>query len=177
MSKLRLIHLNEINESKKHFEFKDLEAIGGDSKEFQLKNFHLKFSIQDAGDGYYVSGTLQILREFPCTLCSYESDLSQNIKFDEFIRIDSNFDADSEVIAKSDESESLVLKTPVWDLLEFVRETLHLEEPTQFYPKGQDCKIKCPNYIELLSKGILISSEEMKPASAFDQLKNYQFKG
>ncbi len=177
MSKLRLIHLNEISDTKKSFEFDDLEALGGQSKEFGLKKFSLKFSIQDAGDGYYVSGDLEIIREYPCTLCSFEADLGQKIKFDEFLRVDSSFDADSEVVAKSDESESLVIKSPVWDLLEFVRETINLEEPTQFYPKGQDCKVKCPNYVELVSKGILISSDEKKPVSAFDQLKNYQFKG
>lgn len=177
MSKLRLIHLNEINETRKSFEFNELEALGGSSKEFGLKKFSLKLSIQDAGDGYYVSGDLDIVREFPCTLCSFEADLGQRIKFDEFLRIDASFDADSEVVAKSDESESLVIKSPVWDLLEFVRETINLEEPTQFYPKGQDCKVRCPNYVELVSKGILINTEDKKSKSAFEELKNYQFKG
>ncbi len=177
MSKLRLINLSEINESKKTFTFDSIESLGGDSGEFQLKSLNLNLSIQDAGDGYYVSGELKILRQYPCTLCSFEADLAQNIKFDEFIRVDPSFDADSELVAKSDESESLVIKSHVWDLLEFIRETIYLEEPVQFYPKGQECKTKCPNYLELVSKGILIDSEEAKPASAFDKLKNFQFKG
>jgi uncharacterized metal-binding protein YceD (DUF177 family) len=176
MSSLNHIHLNEISD-KKTFSFESLEALGGTSKEFQLKKLNLTLSIQDAGDGYYVTGELSFLREFPCTLCNIEAELNQNIKFDEFIRIDANFDADSEVIAKSDESESLVLKTPVWDILEFVKETINLEEPTQFYPKGQDCKSVCPNYLELLNKGILIDDNEVKPHPSFQSLKNYQIKG
>lgn len=176
MSSINHIHLNEISD-KKTFNFNSIESIGGLSKEFGLTDFSLSFSIQDAGDGYYVSGELKFTRQFPCTLCNIDADIKQAIKFDEFIRIDSNFDADSEVVAKSDESESLVLKTPVWDLREFVRETINLEEPTQFYPKGQDCKRICPNYLELVAKGILIGADDIKVHPAFETLKNFQIKG
>lgn len=175
MSRPNLIHLNEISDSKKEFSFNSIESMGGHSSEFSLKNFDLKLSILNAGDGYYVSGLLKLCREFPCTLCSFEADLPQIIKFDEFLRIDAGFDTDSDVIAKSDESESLVIKTPVWDLLEYVRETISLEEPKQFYPMGEECKVKCPNYLDLVSKGILIDDDETKVNSAFESLKNYQF--
>jgi uncharacterized metal-binding protein YceD (DUF177 family) len=175
MSNISHIYLNEISD-KKVFEYESIEALGGSSKEFELKSFKLVFSIQDAGDGYYVSGTLKILRNFPCTVCNADADLSQNIKFDEFIRVDSSFDADSDVIAKSDESESLVLKTPVWNLLEFVRETINLEEPTQFYGHGQQSNDSCPEYLELVAKGVLLDPEAPKSASPFDTLKDFQFK-
>lgn len=175
MSNASHIHLNEINE-KKVFDFESIESLGGNSQEFELKSFNLSVSIQDAGDGYYISGRLQLIRNYPCTLCSVDADLKQDIKFDEFIRIDSSFDTDSSVVAKSDESESLVLKTPVWDILEFIRETINLEEPTQFYGHGQEIFESCPNYSELVSKGVLIDPEDSKKASPFDSLKNYQFK-
>lgn len=178
MSKPNLIHLSEVNDhSRKVYDFSSFEAIGGRSNEFDILDFHLNLSVIDAGDGYYVSGSLKLKREFPCSICSFESVLNQELPFDEFIRIDPSFDADSEVIAKSDESKSLVLKTPTWDILEFARETINLEEPSQFYPRGEDCKTVCPNYLVLVQKGILIDTNAQKNNPAFDTLKNYQFKG
>ncbi len=176
MSYINFIHLSEVSD-KKNYDFKSFDAIGGTSVDFGIKRFELSLTIQDAGDGYYVKGALSYLRELPCTLCNLCADLNQAVAIDEFIRIDPSFDADSERVAKSDESDSLVLKTPVWDILAYIQETISLEEPTQFYPNGQDCKSICPNYLDLVKKGILVDSVESKKNPAFETLKNFQFKG
>lgn len=175
MSNANFIHLNEISD-KKIFDFNSIESLGGNSQEFDLKDFSLTLSVQDAGDGYYVTGQLKILRGFPCSVCSADAELKQDIHFDEFIRIDSGFDIDSAVVAKSDESESLVLKTPVWNILEFIKETISLEEPTQFYGHGDKVFEVCPNYQDLVSKGLLTDPDAPKSSSPFDSLKDFQFK-
>lgn len=175
MSNTSHIYLNEITE-KKTLHFDSIESIGGSSKDFELKSFDLTLSLQDAGDGYYVTGQLELLRNYPCTVCGTDADLRQDIRFDEFIRVDSNFDTNETVVAKSDESESLVLKTPVWDVLEFIKETINLEEPIQYYGHGTEVFDVCPSFKELVSKGVLIDPDAPKASSAFEGLKNFQVK-
>lgn len=174
MSKVNYIYLKEISDKGEVFNFSRYEDIGGRPDEFGLKSFNLNLRVQDAGEGYYINGTLKIIRNMPCTLCSLEADLAQEITIEEFLRIDPSFDSAASEVAVSDESSSLVIKNQAWNFLEFIRETINLEEPTQFYPKGEACKLDCPELLLLKEKGILTAPEDKESTSPFAALKNIQ---
>ena len=172
MSHLKNIYLANIGDFPKTFNFESLEALGGRSKDLHITYFKLDLSIQYAGEGYYINAYIRSQQKLPCTLCTEESQWDQDLILKEFLRIDPDFDVDSNQVAKSDESQSLVIKTPVWNILEFVKETLILEEPSQLYCK----KEKCGNYETLIKQGLFKSEQENKDESlAFASLKEIQF--
>ena len=172
MSRLKHIYLAEIGDSPKAFKFESLEALGGVSSDLHLTHFNMDLTIQYAGEGYYINAHIQSQQKLPCTMCTGDSEFHQNLVLEEFLRVDPQFDADSDEIAKSDDSQSLVIKTPVWNILEFIKETLILEEPAQLYCQ----KEKCKNYDTLVSQGLLGTEQKKKEEnSAFSSLKDIQF--
>lgn len=179
MSKLQFIHLNEINEQPKELHFESFEDLGGEQKQLSLRAFDCKIKIHKAGDGFYLKGSLSITRDFPCTLCGKESFYSQDIKIQDFLRIDPKFDIDELHIAKSDESNSLVVRSSQWNLKEFIRELVILEEPIQFYSHDGNNVNQCPEYENLVKKGILApiieKDDENKGNNPFEALKNLRF--
>ncbi len=175
MSKLCFIPLNEIDDQGRSLVFDSYEALGGDPKELDLFNFSCQVKIHKAGDGYYINGKVQFKRALPCSLCGADSSYSQNLKIEEFLRLDPTFDAADENVAKSDESNSLVVRSAMWNFKEFIRETILLEEPVQFYTHDESSLDTCPEYETLVKKGILTGEDENKGPNAFEALKNLRF--
>lgn len=172
MSKLNYLPLNEIDDQGKTLEFDSYEAIGGDPKELSLHHFNCKLKIHRAGDGYYIIGQIDIKRDLPCSLCGQESVYAQTIQIEEFLRVDPKFDTSEVDIAKSDESNSMVVRSQLWNFKEFIRESILLEEPFQFYSHEGSSVENCPEYENLVKKGILVPDDENKGNNAFEALKN-----
>lgn len=173
MSKLCFIPLNEIDDQGRSFSFDSYEAMGGDPKSLDLLQFSCKVRIHRAGDGYYINGNIDFKRALPCTLCGKESSYTQKLKIEEFLRVDPSFDTSEIEVAKSDESNSLVIRSSQWNFMEFIRESILLEEPVQFYSHdGSTSAQSCPEYENLVKQGILASDDENKGSNAFEALKN-----
>lgn len=172
MSKLNFIPLNEIDDQGRLLSYDSFEALGGDPKELDVLNFNCSIKIHRAGDGYYINGRMQFKRALPCSLCGTDSSYSQNLKIEEFLRVDPTFDAAEQEVAKSDESNSLVVRSQMWNFKEFVRESILLEEPVQFYAHDGSNAERCPEYENLVKKGILTDESENKGHNAFEALKN-----
>lgn len=139
------------------------------------KPYHVDLQIVPHGQTFQISGKIQSGLDLQCSLCGIDFEMPLKLDINEMLVVVgkrpqgqfarpnhlSDFKADTPFCTELESSE--------FDMGEFVREQIAVQEPTR--PLGKpDCEIACENYNNLKEKGFF-SNQEAPQEHPFEVLK------